>query len=168
LFIEIYCRCVRSPCSRKAVCSVCLNTRGYYVIIEESSCVSHAPNSLKEARRLNIYRLRKKHFARSISLYSNHSYYVPLSAQFCTNLSYVITNHLYVPSVILTKCSNILVQHYSESTYEGWNFNSGKYLFTTDLTIQDWNQLPAEVLGTLPCKLKTLKKRVRKATIEVI
>jgi len=31
-----------------------------------------------------------------------------------------------------------------------------------------WNQLPAEVLGTLPCKLKTLKKRVRKAIIEVI
>jgi len=34
-------------------------------------------------------------------------------------------------------------------------------------TIQDWNQLPAEVLGTLSCKLKTLKKRVRKAIIEV-
>jgi len=34
-------------------------------------------------------------------------------------------------------------------------------------TIQDWNQLPAEVLGTLPCKLKTLKKTVRKAIIGV-
>jgi len=34
-------------------------------------------------------------------------------------------------------------------------------------SFQDWNQLPAEVLGTLPCKLKTLKKRVRKAIIEV-
>jgi len=28
-------------------------------------------------------------------------------------------------------------------------------------TIQDWNQLPAEVLGTLPCKPNTLKESVR-------
>ena len=33
----------------------------------------------------------------------------------------------------------------------------GKYSFV-NRTIQDWNQLPAEVLGTLPCKLKTLKR----------
>jgi hypothetical protein len=32
----------------------------------------------------------------------------------------------------------------------------GEYSFV-NTTIQDWNQLPAEVLGTLPCKLKTLK-----------
>ena len=42
----------------------------------------------------------------------------------------------------------------------------GKYSFV-NRTIQDWNQLPAEVLRTLPCKLNTLKKRVRKAIIEV-
>jgi len=42
----------------------------------------------------------------------------------------------------------------------------GKYSFV-NWTIQDWNQLPAEVLGTLPCKLNTLKKRVREAIIEV-
>ena len=42
----------------------------------------------------------------------------------------------------------------------------GKYSFV-NRTIQDWNQLPVEVLGTLPCKLKTSKKRVRKARIEV-
>jgi hypothetical protein len=41
-----------------------------------------------------------------------------------------------------------------------------KYSFL-NRTIQDWNQLPAEVLGTLPCKIKALKKRVRKAIIEV-
>ena len=41
-----------------------------------------------------------------------------------------------------------------------------KYSFV-NRTIQDWNQLPAEVLGTLPCKLKTLKKRVRKAIIQM-
>jgi hypothetical protein len=42
----------------------------------------------------------------------------------------------------------------------------GKYTFV-NRTIEDWNQIPAEVLGTLPCKLNTLKKRVRKAIIEV-
>jgi hypothetical protein len=42
----------------------------------------------------------------------------------------------------------------------------GKYSFV-NRTIQDWNQLPAEVLGTLPCKPNTLKKRVRKAIIDV-
>jgi hypothetical protein len=42
----------------------------------------------------------------------------------------------------------------------------GKYSFV-NRTIQDWNHLPAEVLGTLPCKPNTLKKRVRKAIIEV-
>ena len=33
----------------------------------------------------------------------------------------------------------------------------GKYFFV-NRTIQDWNQLPAEVLGTLSCKLNTLNK----------
>jgi hypothetical protein len=42
----------------------------------------------------------------------------------------------------------------------------GKYSFVNRI-IQDWNQLPAEVLGTLPCKPNTLKKRIRKAIIEV-
>jgi hypothetical protein len=41
----------------------------------------------------------------------------------------------------------------------------GKYSFV-NRTIEDWNQLRAEVLGTLPCKQNTLKKRVRKAIIE--
>jgi len=34
-------------------------------------------------------------------------------------------------------------------------------------TIQHWNQSPAEVLGTLPCKPFIFKKRVRKVIIEV-
>jgi hypothetical protein len=42
----------------------------------------------------------------------------------------------------------------------------GKYSFV-NRTIQDWNQLPAEVLGTLPCKPNTLKKRAMKAIIGV-
>ena len=42
----------------------------------------------------------------------------------------------------------------------------GKYSFV-NRTTEDWNQLPADVLGTLPCKQNNLKKRVRKAIIEV-
>jgi len=36
-----------------------------------------------------------------------------------------------------------------------------KYFFVSR-NIQDWNQLPAKVLGTLPCKPNTQKRRVRK------
>jgi hypothetical protein len=39
----------------------------------------------------------------------------------------------------------------------------GKYSFV-NRAIEDWNQLPAEVLGTLPSKQQ---KKVRKAIIEV-
>ena len=41
----------------------------------------------------------------------------------------------------------------------------GRYSFV-NRTIQHWNQLPAEVLGILPCKQITFKKRVRKVIIE--
>ena len=42
----------------------------------------------------------------------------------------------------------------------------GKYSIV-NRTIKDWKHLPAEVLGTLPCEINTLKRRVRKAFIEV-
>jgi len=42
----------------------------------------------------------------------------------------------------------------------------GKYSFVNRI-IQHWNQLPAEVLGTLPCKPITFKKRARKVIIKV-
>jgi len=42
----------------------------------------------------------------------------------------------------------------------------GKYSFV-NRTIQHWNQLPAEVLGILPCKPITFKKRVRNMIIEL-
>jgi len=42
----------------------------------------------------------------------------------------------------------------------------GKYSFV-NRTIQQWKQLPAEVLGILPCKPITFKKRVRKLIIEL-
>ena len=39
-----------------------------------------------------------------------------------------------------------------------------KYCFVNRI-IQKWNQLLAEALGTIPCKPKTFRKRVRKAII---
>jgi len=42
----------------------------------------------------------------------------------------------------------------------------GKYSFV-NRTVQHWNQLPAEVLGILPCKPISFKKRVRKVIIEL-
>jgi len=42
----------------------------------------------------------------------------------------------------------------------------GKYPFL-NRTIQHWNQLPAEVLGIVPCKPITFKKRARKVIIEL-
>jgi hypothetical protein len=42
----------------------------------------------------------------------------------------------------------------------------GKYSFV-NRTVHHWNQLPAEALGTLPCKPITFEKRVRKAIIKV-
>jgi len=36
----------------------------------------------------------------------------------------------------------------------------GKYSFA-NRTINNWNQLPAEALGTFPCKPKICRKRVR-------
>jgi hypothetical protein len=40
----------------------------------------------------------------------------------------------------------------------------GKYSFVNK-TIKNWNQLPAETLGTFPCKPKIFRNRVRKAII---
>jgi hypothetical protein len=43
--------------------------------------------------------------------------------------------------------------------------DTGKYFFV-NRTIGDWNQLPAEVLETLPCKPTTFRKRLRKVITE--
>jgi len=40
----------------------------------------------------------------------------------------------------------------------------GKYSFVNG-TIKSWNQLPAEALGTFPCKPKIFRNRVMKAII---
>jgi hypothetical protein len=43
---------------------------------------------------------------------------------------------------------------------------SGKYSFV-NRTIQLWNQLPADALGTLSCRPSNFRKRVRKMISEV-
>jgi hypothetical protein len=49
------------------------------------------------------------------------------------------------------------VDHERKVTSRRQRTDVGKYSFM-NRTILDWNQLPAEVLGTLPCKPNTLKK----------
>ena len=63
--------------------------------------------------------------------------------------------------------------HYLSRVDHDWKIRSrrqkadiGKYS-SMNRTIHHWNQLPAEVLGALPCQPIILKKRVRKAIIEV-
>jgi hypothetical protein len=48
----------------------------------------------------------------------------------------------------------------------GQRTDIGKYSFV-NRTIEDWNQLPAEVLRTLPCKQNNLKKMVRKVITQL-
>ena len=40
----------------------------------------------------------------------------------------------------------------------------GKYSFV-NMNIRNWNQLPAEALGTFPCKPEIFRNRVRRAII---
>ena len=46
-----------------------------------------------------------------------------------------------------------------------WISGSGKYSFVNK-TIKTWNQLPAEALGTFPCKIKIFRNTVRKVIIK--
>jgi len=45
--------------------------------------------------------------------------------------------------------------------------DTGKYSFVKR-TIKNWNQLPAEALGTFPCKPNVFRNRVRKAVINKV
>jgi len=58
------------------------------------------------------------------------------------------------------------VDHEREIRSRRQRTDIGKYSFV-NRTIQHWNQLPAEVLGTLLCKPIIFEKRVRKVIIEV-
>jgi hypothetical protein len=62
---------------------------------------------------------------------------------------------------------NFAAEGFSFITTDVGKFSTdvGKFSFV-NRTIQLWNQLPAEVLETLPCKQITFKKRARKAIIE--
>ena len=54
-----------------------------------------------------------------------------------------------------------------ERKIRSWRQRTDIWKCFVNRTIQHWNQLPAELLGILPCKLITLKKRVRKVIIEL-
>ena len=58
------------------------------------------------------------------------------------------------------------VDHERKIRSRGQRTDIGKYSFV-NRTIQHWNQIPADVLGTLPCNPITFKKRVRKVIIEL-
>jgi len=62
--------------------------------------------------------------------------------------------------------------HYLSRADHGWKIRNmkqrtdiGKYSFV-NRTVQLWNKLPADVIGNLPCKQKTFKKRARKAIMK--
>jgi hypothetical protein len=56
------------------------------------------------------------------------------------------------------------VDHVRKIKYRKQRTDIRKYSFV-DRTIKIWNQLPAEVLGTFPCKPNIFRDRVRKAII---
>jgi hypothetical protein len=56
------------------------------------------------------------------------------------------------------------VDHVQKIRERKQRMDIGKYSFV-NRTIKNWNQLPAEVLGSFPSKLKIFGKRVRKAII---
>jgi len=75
--------------------------------------------------------------------------------------------------LLVSETDRLQWPHYLRRVDHEWKIRSrrqrmdiGKYSFV-NRTIQHWNQLPAEVLGTLPCKPIIFKKRVRKVIIEV-
>jgi hypothetical protein len=48
-------------------------------------------------------------------------------------------------------------------TYGEWRYSSGGPIYSfVNRTIQLWNKLPADALGTLSCKPSNFRKRVRK------
>jgi hypothetical protein len=53
------------------------------------------------------------------------------------------------------------VDHERKFTKRGQRTDIGKYSFV-NRNIRLWNRLPAENLGTLPCKTNAFRKRVRK------
>jgi hypothetical protein len=56
------------------------------------------------------------------------------------------------------------VDHVREIRDRKQRTDIGKYFFV-NRTIRDWNQLPAETLGTFPCELEIFRNRVRKVIV---
>ena len=60
-----------------------------------------------------------------------------------------------------------MVDHVQKIRNRKQGTNIGKYYFV-NRTIKTWNQLPAEALGTFPCKREIFRKKVRKAIINEV
>jgi len=56
------------------------------------------------------------------------------------------------------------VDHVREIRDRKQRTDIGKYS-SVNRTIKNWNQLPAETLGTFPCKPKIFRNRIRKAVV---
>jgi hypothetical protein len=61
----------------------------------------------------------------------------------------------------------IRVDHVRKIRDRKQRMDIGKYSFL-NMAIKSWNQLPAEALGSVPCKLKIFRNRVGKAIIRVV
>jgi len=57
-----------------------------------------------------------------------------------------------------------MVDHVRKIRDRKQRMDIGKYSFVNRI-IENWNQLPAEALATVPCKPKIFRNRVRKAII---
>jgi len=57
-----------------------------------------------------------------------------------------------------------VVDSLSDTEFSDFHKMQGMYSFV-NITVTNWNQMPAEAVGTSPCQHKTFRKRVRKAII---
>jgi hypothetical protein len=81
-------------------------------------------------------------------------------------MSYVLLSFYYRPAIYTVAHYLSRIDHERKIRSRRQRTDIGKYSFV-NRTIQHWNQLPAEVLETLPCKTVTFNRRVRKVIIEV-
>jgi hypothetical protein len=70
-------------------------------------------------------------------------------------------------------CDRLQRTHYLSRVDNDWKIRNTKQMpdigkcFFVNRTIQVWNQLPAEAVGNLSCKLSNFRKRVRKVINEM-
>jgi hypothetical protein len=85
----------------------------------------------------------------------------PKSGLTFNGLHYVISRYIAIGDRVERPCYLSMVDLNRKIRSRKQKTDIGKYSFV-NRTIQVWNQLPAEVLGTLSCKPSNFRKRVRK------